>query len=47
MKNLTVEISHKYKSKSFKRKRFLVKGSTFAFCNVKVLERIMGPGKED
>jgi hypothetical protein len=33
--------------KSFKRKRFLVKGSTFVFCNVKVLGRIKGPGEEE
>jgi len=28
------------KTKSFKRKRFLVKGKTFLFCNVKVPGRI-------
>jgi len=31
------------KTTSFKRKRFLVKGRIFVFCNVKVLGRINGP----
>jgi hypothetical protein len=34
------------KTKSFKRKRFLVKGRTLLFCHVKVLGRIKGPGGE-
>jgi hypothetical protein len=33
------------KIKSLKRKRFLVKGRIFLFCNVKLQGRIKGPGE--
>jgi len=34
------------KTKSFKRKRFLVKGRIFVLCNVKLLGRIEECGEE-
>jgi hypothetical protein len=46
IKNLTAKILHKYEKQVFQKKRFLVKGRTFVFCNVKVLGRIMRPGEE-
>jgi hypothetical protein len=46
MKNLTVQISRIYENKSFKRKRFRVRGRIFLFFNVRVLGRVRGPAEE-